>query len=355
MLTRIRPRPHETGAGVGVFAPSLPLAAMFRDRFNYALMQLASTLQAVPIVADNVVRLQSGFCAGSARERAEELNRLIADRSVRSIICTIGGFNSAEMLPFVDYASARANPKILVGYSDCTALLLGLQAMAGWVTFHGPALMTQFGEYPTIFPYTLDAYRRAVEGRLRGWTVPNSPFWTSERLEWADGAWRTRARLPNGQALMEAWRSGTSSGVLWGGNLETVNLLAGTPYFSPPERDIVLFWEAVEAEAFLPRVRRALTHLQQCGVLERTVAMIVGLSPDAQPFMGVSLRETVLDAVAGYAFPVIGAAPIGHTDPMLTLPIGVRVEVSAEPGATTLAFLEEAVDAQFVDGSDKSI
>lgn len=338
----LRAPPLTRGATVGVFAPSLPLATVFRDRFAFSVEQLGRSLDVVPVLADNVIQATGGFCAGSGAERARQFNAWLDDEAIEAIFCAIGGFNSAEMLPLIDMALAKRKPKILVGYSDATALLLGMQAAAGWMTFHGPAVMTQFGEYPRIFEYTLRSLQRALRGQLRGALDPPA-FWTNERLEWGDGSWRKRERRPAGPGTFQAWREGEGEGALWGGNLETVNMLAGTPYFAPPPGPIVLFWEAVEAEAYLPRVRRALTHLAQCGILDRTTAMLVGRSPDAADCMGVTLRETVLAMVAPYGFPVLAELPIGHTDPLATLPIGVRVRVLSGVALPAIEFLEEAV------------
>lgn len=335
---------------VGVFAPSFPTAARFPRRLEHALDRLADVMDVRVEVAQNVTSNEFGFSAGSAEERAIIFNNFLRHRELDAIFCTIGGFNSAEMLPFIDVDLAINHPKILVGYSDCSALLLGVQSLAGWFTFHGPTVMTQFGEYPDPFGFTVQSLDAALRSDLADTLLEDPPFWTDERLEWANDEWRSRPRRTNRPAARVVWAPGTGSGRLWGGNLETINFLAGTPYIEPPD-SIVLFWEVTEAEAYLPRVKRALTHLQHCGILERTVGMLVGRSPDALPVMNRTLRDVVLEATAKYSFPVIAELPIGHTDPVATLPVGtqVRVEASIEGGAT-IRFLESAVSINRCSG-----
>lgn len=340
----VRPPCLPRGGVVGIVAPSSPAAALFPERFQHAISVLEASLQVSVRVSPKVLTVPAGFCAGTGIERAAMINEFLADPEIDAIICTIGGFNSAEILPHIDVAMARSRPRIFVGYSDTSALLLGMQALAGWITFHGPMVMTQFGEFPMVFSETLEAFERAVRGGLAGTTLEDPEFWTDERLEWATNEWRTRSRRLYGSDGRSVWARGRGrgSGLLWGGNLETINLLFGTPYLTVPQR-IILFWEATESEAYLPRIQRALTHLDQCGVLARTEAMLVGCSPHALPCDGVTLRDVVTQAAAAYDIPIIANLPIGHTDPLITLPIGTSVQVRVDGEHAEIRFLDEAV------------
>ncbi|HST60403.1 MAG TPA: S66 peptidase family protein [Longimicrobium sp.] len=335
---RLRP-----GDRVGVFSPSSPGAARFPERLRQGVDALARGLGVEVIVPAGATRA-TGFTAGSARERAAALSELVADERIRAIFCTVGGFNSAEILPHLDAELLRRNPKVFVGYSDATALLVGVQALGGWVTFHGPAVLPQFGEHPAPFPFALRSLRAAVaEGEpLRAFEDP--PAWTNEVLDWGTDAWRTRPRRMQTPADRAVWRPGTGRGRLFGGNLETLNLLVGTPFYHPPD-DVVFFWEATREEAYLPRLRRALTHLRQSGLLHRTRAMLIGRSPYAAPVEGVSLRDVVLEATDGLDFPVVADLAFGHTDPMLTLPLGVPFCVQAAADGACAIYPCDAPDS----------
>jgi muramoyltetrapeptide carboxypeptidase len=333
--TRLRP-----GDRVAVFSPSSPAAARFPERLRHAVDAIRHTL-GLEVVVPAQATLQTGFTAGSARERAAALEVLIADDSIRGIFCAVGGFSSAEILPHLDAELLRRNPKVFVGYSDATALLAGLQALGRWVTFHGPAVLPQFGEHPAPFEFTLRSLREAIlEGeRLRAWDDPGA--WTNEALEWGTDAWRARPRRTESPADRVVWRPGRGRGRLFGGNLETLNLLVGTPFYHPPD-EVVFFWEATREEAWLPRVRRALTHLRQTGLLDRTRAMLIGRSPFCADVQGVSLRDVVREVAGDLHFPVVADLAFGHTDPMLTVPLGVSVCVDAAADGTCAIYPSDA-------------
>ncbi len=338
-----RPPALRPGQRVGVIAPSYPTAVWFPARFERSVQALHEMLE-VDVVVAGQVRRATGFTAGCARERAQALQEMIADPSIRAIFTSIGGFNSAELLEHLDVNPMRADPKIVVGYSDCTSVLLGLQALAGWYTFYGPAVMTQFGEYPCPLEYTLRSLRRVLFEGSAPLRVDDPAEWTNAFFDWAGTEWTARARPPVGPAQRTVWKDGEGEGRLFGGNVETLNFLAGTPYLRVPER-VVLFWEATEAEASLQRVQRALTHFRQLGLFERTQAMLIGRSPHGADAFGTSLREVVLGAVEAYTFPVVADLAFGHTDPMMTLAIGARAHVSAADGRATIDVLEAGVGA----------
>jgi muramoyltetrapeptide carboxypeptidase len=336
-----RPRALSPGDRIGIIAPSCPTAVWFPDRFDRSVEAFARELQAEAVIAGQV-RRATGFTSGSVAERARAFQEMLEDRSIRAIFSSIGGFNSAELLEHLDVDRFRSDPKIVIGYSDCTSLLLGIQAMAGWYTFYGPAVMTQFGEYPRPLPYTLEWLRRTLVDAAAPGDVHDPEEWTNEFLDWAGTEWLSRARRPSGPARRAVWKSGDGDGRLFGGNIETLNFLIGTSYLRVPER-VVLFWETTDAEASLPRVQRALTHFRQTGLLDRTAAMLIGRSPDSTNSCGTSLQEVVLAAVQSYDFPVVAELAFGHTDPMLTLPIGARTLVTAHGDHAAIALTEPGV------------
>lgn len=341
----VLPSALRPGDQVGIVATAMPLAARYRERYRAGVLALERHFGVTVQEAGNL-NLDDDFVSGSVEERAEALVRFLSAPEIRAVFFTIGGFNSGELLSHIDFESLTGDPKVVCGYSDCTSLLLGLHARAGWCTFYGPAVMTQFGEYPEPHPFTMESLTRAIVSGARG-EILDPDGWTDEFLDWGTDAWKSRPRQLRRPAAREIWREGQGRGVLWGGNVETLNFSIGTPYLAIPER-IVLFIEAVAQEAYLPRIRRALTHLEQAGILERTVALLIGRSPDASPVGAWDLRSIILERVAAYGFPVIGQLPFGHTDPMVTLPIGVEASVTAAGGRS-----EIVVEPSVVPGHDR--
>lgn len=230
----------------------------------------------------------------------------------------------------------------MIGYSDVTALLIALTSAKGWITFYGPALMSQIGEYPGPQPFTLAQMLRVLCEDCSGLALPDATERTNQFLDWGKDEAYQRARDMQPNPGREVWRSRAAQGVLFGGNLETLNFLVGTPWLAVPD-DTILYIEATEAEAHPARFHRALTHFRQCGLLDRVRGVLVGHSPDAKPIAGESLRTVVCDALEGLNGPIIGELSFGHVDPMLTLPNGCRINVDANDEGAQLTLIESAV------------
>lgn len=331
----ITPPAVARGGRIGVFAPSSRLAWAYPDRFQKGVRALGSVLGVSVVVADQAADV-TDYRAGSAEARAAAFMDLVLDPDVSAVMAASGGYNSADLLPFLDAAAMRANPKVLVGYSDVTSLLLGVQALAGWHTFHGPTVMTDLGEAPAPHPFTVEHLRAAIcedAGGHAGQKLPDPPEWTAELVDWGTPDW-LRGRAHTSPATRQVWREGCGRGRLFGGNVATLNHLVGTPYYAPPS-EVVLMLEATGQEASLPVFQRALTHLRQTGLFGRVRALLVGRCPDAFAVGGRTLRDVVLEATAGHDFPVVADLPFGHTSPIWTLPLGVEATVeAAEDGAS---------------------
>ena len=144
----IFPKALQSGDKIGFFSPSSPATFFAPIRFERAKNYLIK--QGFQLEAGSLTGKQDNYRSGSIIERAEELNALIRDPDIRCIMSTIGGSNSNALLPYIDYEALKKDPKIIIGYSDVTALLLGIYAQTGIVTFYGPALVASFGEYPPL-------------------------------------------------------------------------------------------------------------------------------------------------------------------------------------------------------------
>jgi muramoyltetrapeptide carboxypeptidase len=326
------PAPLEAGDRVGVVAPSLPLAKVFPERLSRGVKGLVRNHR-LDVVVHEQVSQQQGFYGGDLQTRAQALIELIEAPEVKAILFSIGGFNSAELLDRIGPSLLRVPPKVVVGYSDNTALLLGIQALAGWTVFMGPSVMTQYAEHPDVLSYTTRSFHEVLFRQPSRWTLRPPENWTHEFLDWAGQEWKSRPRNPSGTGGFVRVLDGRGTGTSFGGNLETLNFLIGTPYLRVPDR-IVLFFETTAEEAFLPRIARAITHLEQAGILRKAAAVLVGRSPDATPSWGVTLKELLASRLAPYGIPVVMDLPFGHSDPMATIPLGV--ECSVDVSASTL-------------------
>jgi muramoyltetrapeptide carboxypeptidase len=258
-----------------------------------------------------------GYFAGTDEQRAEDFNSLLRDREVRAIFAVRGGYGTPRLLPMIDYAAARRDPKIIVGYSDVTALQMALWRRAGLVTFAGPMLASDLGARRNRF----------AEEQL--WRLLTS------RARVGD------LRQPTGQPMIKR-HGGRAEGRLLGTNLSMLISSLGTPY-SPDYRGALLVLEDVGEQ--LHRLDRMLTQLRNAGVLRRIRGLILGAftqcvpSDSARPFLA---QEEIIDEMLEWCpQPAVEGFAFGHVAAKVTIPLGCQASLNADSGS--LSVLESAV------------
>jgi len=162
---------------------------------------------------------QRGFISDTPQNRAHDIHSLFADSEVKAIVAAIGGDHSCHLLPLLDFDLVRENPTAFMGFSDITVLNVAIWKATGLVTFNGPALLTDFAEYPRMFEYTERYMLKALcEAKPMGVIEP-STWWTEEFLDWAQKADLKRPRARHHSAGWTWLREGAGEGVLIGGCL----------------------------------------------------------------------------------------------------------------------------------------
>jgi muramoyltetrapeptide carboxypeptidase len=237
-----------------------------------------------------------GFLAGDDERRLRELREAIADDSVAAIVAARGGYGATRLLPELPVSLLAGRPKLLVGFSDVTALH-ALWARAGQGSIHGPMVATIGREGAPV----LERFVAAVEGGERG-----------------------------GFTGLTALARGRAAGRLVGGNLTVLAALLGTP-FAPPLEDSVLFLEDTGERPY--RVDRVLTSLRQAGFFAGVRAIALGAFTDAAPGPdGVTIEEVLRERLGALGVPVVAGVPAGHVDDNHPLRLGERVVVDADAG-----------------------
>jgi muramoyltetrapeptide carboxypeptidase LdcA involved in peptidoglycan recycling len=305
---------------------------LFEEKFRLGVRRLEELGFRVRV--GPCARKSQGYRSASIRERADELNEFFRDPDVRCIISAIGGWNSNSLLPYLDYEAVQRDPKIVVGYSDVTAILLGLSAKTGLATFYGPAVVPSFGEFPRPLEFTVSEFRNILcEGRVGA--LPRPAEWTEERtLDWRTEAWKSRPRRLNANQPWRCVRPGAALGPLIGGNLNTMQGFIGTAFFPAVDGAVFFVEDSLQG---LSSVERSLAMLRLHGVFDRIGGLVVGkpelLDREGAPF---DLDELLLEVTAGYDFPILAGVDLGHTAPMTTLPIGVSCRLDADDGSIEL-------------------
>lgn len=343
-------RPPMLRPGDKVAAVSLSWGGpgQFPWRYEAGVRQLEAAF-GVEVVPTRHALRDPAWLDANPRARAEDLLEAFADRSVKGIMATIGGEDSIRLLPHLDLAVIRANPKVFMGYSDTTVGHFACRA-AGLTSFYGPSIMAGFAENGGLHPYLERAVRRTLfSPEPPGPIEPNMDGWTVEHLDWGDPANQSRARA---LTPSEGWRwlqgEAPVEGRLIGGCLEVVDWLRGTPVW--PGRaaweGAVLFLETSEEAPSPGAVTRLLRSLAACGALERAAALLFGrpgggVSPAAFAAYDQALLRVVRDELGRGDMPIVTGMDFGHTDPMMVLPYGVMAQV--DPEARTVSLLEAGV------------
>ncbi len=307
----LKPKRLSKGDTIGVIAPSSGLKP---EAFDQALQKLESL--GFKTKVGKFARETRGLFSGTEAERLHDLHWAFADPDIRAVWCVRGGDGAPRLLPDLDYDLIRKNPKILIGYSDITALHLAIYQACGLVMFHGPVGSSSFSDYAT--KHTLNVLMH-----------PTAPY----RIE---GSAANRAN-PSDLYKTEVVTPGKARGKLIGGNLSLLTALAGTPWALAKPQGKLLFLEDVDEEPY--RIDRMLTQLRQSVDLRALAGVAVGVlsgcvAKDKKP--SPTVIEVVKERLGDLGIPVIYGLSFGHIRDQFTLPIGIEAELDTATASLTL-------------------
>lgn len=324
MMRSPRLQPGDT---VGLVSPSWGGAGMFPHRVERGMQYLQSLGFKVRIGSHAFNQL--GFVSDTPQNRVDDIHSMFGDSEVKAIVAAIGGDHSCHLLPLLDFDLIRKNPKIFMGFSDITVLNVAIWKETGLVTFNGPALLTDFAEYPKMFEYTERYMLKALCETKPIGVVEPSIWWTEEFLDWAQKEDPKRPRERHRSAGWSWLKGGVAEGVLIGGCLESLEHLRGTRFW-PEWQDAIMFFETSEEAPSPERVDCILMDYENMGVLQRLKGLMVGRPMRYTEDEKQQLREVVLERTRGYTFPIITDMDFGHTAPQFTVPIGCRARIDAD-------------------------
>ena len=281
----------KSGDTIGIVTPASPYQAKVFQEGLHLLKQWG-----FQVALGRKRILRKGYLAGTDRERAEELMRLFADPEIKAILCSRGGYGALRILDYLDFNLIKTHPKLFMGFSDVTVLLLAFWKKTHLMTFHGPMVTTLSQLNP--------AFLNKVQAVLKGHYQIKIPL-----------------------SLRRAISPGSAQGKLIGGNLSLLIHLIGTPY-EPDWDQSILFLEDCGEEAY--RLDRLMTHLRLSGCLGKVSAILLGefKRPDRK---GQS-RGLFRDILGDLGIPVWSGLPIGHGSRNFPLPIGAPATLDAEKG-----------------------
>ncbi|NVK65110.1 MAG: LD-carboxypeptidase [Flavobacteriales bacterium] len=305
---RMVPKRLKKGDTIGIAASAGPIRTRKEvEEFEKVLHQLGYQTK----LGKNVFK-QDGYFSASDEERAAEFMELIEDQEVNGIFFIRGGWGCARLLELLDYESITQHPKVIMGFSDITALLNAITSETGIVTFHGPGGNSTWNEYSVNYINRL--LRKAEKVTFEN-THSDHPIAT--------------------------YSTGEAEGILYGGNLSVLCGMIGSDYL-PDWSEKILFLEDVAEEPY--RIDRMLTQLKLAGVFEQISGLVLGNFRKCiaeEPHRSFTLEEVFEQHFKDAKIPVFYGAQIGHIRNKFTVPVGVKVRMNSENG--TIQLLEAGV------------
>lgn len=304
----IKPKKLRKGDTIGLISPAsrLPKKKQYGEIIDQ-VKELGFEVKVGPNAKNRY-----GYLAGSDKQRAEDLNAMFADDSVDAIMPFRGGWGCNRILGLIDYELIRENPKILVGFSDITSLLMAIYAKVGLITFHGPVGKSDWTDYTTKnFRKTLGDQQSDLLG------IPEND-------------------LCEDCNDLHVITPGKANGRLLGGNLSVLSAMMGSDYL-PNWEDSILFLEDVGEDIY--RIDRMLTQLKLNGVLEQISGFVFGQCTNCERSNSYSLtlEQVFDDHIKPLEIPAFTGAMFGHVENILTLPVGIQAQINAQKGTISLS------------------
>lgn len=322
------PNKLKKGDEIRVISPSRSLGIIAEDVRDLALETL-SDLGFHVTFSKHAAELDE-FASSSIESRVEDIHEAFRDPNVKGILTTIGGYNSNQLLRYLDYELIKDNPKILCGYSDITALSNAIYRKAGLVTYSGPHFST-FGMKKGI-EYTKTYFMKCLTSNEELEIIPSET--------WSDDIWylnqEDRTFYQNQGPV--TCNIGDVEGTIIGGNLGTFNLLQGTE-FMPSLKNSILFLEDTEAVSIetFDRDLQSLIHLPD---FKNVKGLVIGRFQTGSKISIEQLVKVVKAKKELSQIPLILNLDFGHTTPIFTFPVGGNVRISASENISSIIITE---------------
>lgn len=315
----IIPNKLQSGDEIRVIAPARSASLLSEENINLAKASLEK--QGFKVSFSKNCGEKDVFMSSSIQSRVEDLHDAFKDQNVKAIFTVIGGFNSNQILKYLDYELIKSNPKILCGYSDITALANAITAKTRMITYSGLHFSTW--AMKKEFEYNLEYFQKCL--------MSDTAFLVESSKTWSDDAWykdqdNRTIEKNNGYVVIN---EGEAEGKIFGGNLCTLNLLHGTE-FMPDISDSILFIEDddMAGNFFGVEFDRNLQSLIHQPNFEKVKGITIGRFQKNTNMTEEKLKYIIETKKELKNIPIIANVDFGHTNPMITFPIGGTAKMS---------------------------
>jgi len=306
---------------IRIIAPAISLSLLSDDLIKLAKENFEN--QSFKITFSKNCKEKDIFISSSIKSRVEDIHEAFSDKKVKAIFTVIGGFNSNQILKYLDYDLIKNNPKILCGYSDITALANAITAKTGLITYSGLHFST-WG-MKKEFEYNLEYFRKCL--------VNENKFEVKPSQTWSDDEWykdqENRKLIENEGFII--LNKGEAEGTIFGGNLCTFNLLQGTE-FMPDISNSILFIEDddMAGDYFGVEFDRNLQSLIHQPNFDKVKGIVIGRFQQGSKITLEKLKYIIETKEELKNIPIIANADFGHTNPLITFPIGGTAKLKVD-------------------------
>ena len=309
------------GDTIGLIAPGWLIT---EEQLQESINQITK-LGFVPIYSERILG-KNGYFSGTDKQRAKDINEMFLNPHVKGIFCTNGGYGCTRILNLIDYQTIIENPKIIIGYSDVTALLNAINQKTNLITFHGPISRT------VKYEYSASQLERVLIN-------PNQKLTIESYQEYLN------YRKDKPEYNRYTITSGIATGKLIGGNLTLITSMIGTEY-QLDFTDKIVFIEDIGEEPY--KIDRMLTQLIETGELQKASGIVFGImkgcekSDKSKAPNSFTLREVIEERIKPLNIPSVYGLSFGHLGNNFTIPIGIKAKLDTDK--MTIELLENAVN-----------
>ena len=333
MATKSRkPRALTPGDTVAVMSPSWGGPSEFPHIFEAGLNMLRGW--GLRIKEYPSTRLSAPALASQPALRADDINNAFADPTVAAIWASIGGDDSVLVLPHLNKQLIAANPKILIGFSDTSTLLVYAHVWGGMVTFHGPSVMAGIAQLPKFSQQHRTHIHDMLFTHNAQMTYQPYSHYCNGYRDWSDasyGADLKPLQFSRGWQFLQG--NGLHQGETFGGCIEVLEWLKGSPYWPTPEfwHGKILFLETSEEKPSITDVTRWLRSYGIQDVFRKVAGVLIGRARDYTLSEQIALDVAVLQVIhhefGATTIPIVTNVDFGHTDPQFIIPIGITMQI----------------------------
>lgn len=305
----------------------------FIHKFNIAKERLEKDFGLEVICMPHALK-GSKFIANHPELRAKDLMDAFSDNSISAIFCAIGGDDTIRILPYIDLEIIKNNPKIFMGYSD-TTINHFMMYKAGLVSFYGPSIMCEFGEYVRMFNYTQKAVKDILFGEWKQYRLLPSAEWTDDCIPWEENNINTPHTMKKDSHGYEVINgNGVVEGHLLGGCIDVFMMAIGTEIWPTLKewKDAILFVETSEDIPAPDFIKRTFRNLAAQGVLNVIKGIIVG-KPQGEKYYNeykVAITQVVVNEEQLIDLPIFYNANFGHSKPIGIISYGIKAQLDCK-------------------------